>query len=104
MDDINSSKTQESISEQLEAEIVDLAKQHGLNMVVLFGSRARGDHHRTSDIDLAISGGDTVHFALDVDELTHTLLQFDCVNLDKSVHPELRSSIDCEGRVLYAKA
>lgn len=35
-----------------------------------FGSRARGDFKRTSDIDLAVSGGDFCRFALDVDEET----------------------------------
>ncbi|MFR5152466.1 MAG: nucleotidyltransferase domain-containing protein [Ruminococcus sp.] len=27
-------------------------------MIILFGARARGDFKRTSDIDLAVSGGD----------------------------------------------
>ncbi len=33
-------------------------------------ARARGDFKRTSDIDLAVSGGDFCRFALDVDEET----------------------------------
>ncbi len=33
-------------------EIILLAKEHGVNKVILFGSRARGDFHRSSDIDL----------------------------------------------------
>lgn len=36
--------------------------------VILFGSRARGDYGRCSDIDLAVRGGNTAGFALDVDE------------------------------------
>ena len=39
--------------------------------MILFGSRARGDFKRTSDIDIAASGGDFDRFALDVDEEKH---------------------------------
>ena len=39
-------------------------------LIILFGTRARGDFKRTSDIDLAVSGGDFCRFALDVDEET----------------------------------
>ena len=35
-------------------EIVELAKIYNLNKVILFGSRARGDHKLRSDIDLAV--------------------------------------------------
>lgn len=38
-------------------EICDLAKKYGVGKVILFGSRARGDYKRASDIDLAAYGG-----------------------------------------------
>ena len=38
--------------------------------MILFGSRARGDHNKTSDIDLAVSGGNTAKFAVDIEEET----------------------------------
>ena len=50
-----------------------------------FGSRARGDFKRTSDIDIAASGGDFDRFALDVDEEKSTLLEFDIVDLDRDM-------------------
>ena len=84
-------------------EIQDLAKKYGISKVILFGSRARGDFRRTSDIDLAATGGDFDRFALDVQEETSTLLFFDIVNLDREVQPELLDSIRTEGRVLYEK-
>ena len=84
-------------------EIQDLAKKYGISKVILFGSRARGDFRRTSDIDLAATGGDFDRFALDVQEETSTLLFFDIVNLDREVQPELLDSILTEGRVLYEK-
>ena len=57
-------------------EIRDFAQKYGMDTVILFGSRARGDYKRVSDIDLAVKGGDLARFALDVQEETSTLLKF----------------------------
>ncbi len=84
-------------------EIRELARKYNVDKVLLFGSRARGDHKPKSDIDLAFSGGDGVRFTLAVDEETSTLLKFDVVNLDGSVQPQLLESIRKEGRILYEK-
>lgn len=84
-------------------EIQELARKYNVSKVILFGSRARGDFRRTSDIDLAAKGGDFDRFALDVNEETSTLLEFDIVNLDREVQGELRDSIEKEGRVIYEK-
>lgn len=84
-------------------EIRQLANIYKVQKVILFGSRARGDYRRTSDIDLAVSGGDIARFALAVDEETSTLLQYDIVDLDMPIQPELRQSITEEGIVLYEK-
>lgn len=46
------------------SEIIDFAVKYGVHKVVLFGSRARGDYSRSSDIDLAILGGDVTRFTL----------------------------------------
>lgn len=70
--------------------------------MILFGSRARGDFKRTSDIDIAASGGDFDRFALDVDEES-TLLEFDIVDLDRDMQDALRESIRREGRILFEK-
>lgn len=84
-------------------EIRSLAQKHGVNKVILFGSRARGDYRRTSDIDLAVTGGEFERFALDVNEETSTLLEFDIINLDREMQKELRDSISREGKVIYEK-
>ena len=89
------------IKEQVQTEICFFAKKYQLNRVILFGSRARGDHRKTSDIDLAVRGGYIARFALDVDEETSTLLKYDVVDLEQNISPELRCSIEQEGRVLY---
>lgn len=84
-------------------EIRKLAEKYGVNKVILFGSRARGDYRPKSDIDLAVQGGDTVRFSLDVDEETSTLLEYDIVDLDAGVQKELLESISKEGIVIYEK-
>lgn len=84
-------------------EIISFAKKHDIHCVILFGSRARGDFKRTSDIDIAASGGDFDRFALDVDEEKSTLLEFDIVDMDRDMQDALRESIRREGRILYEK-
>ena len=91
------------IREQVIQEICALARTYDVDRVILFGSRARGDFRRTSDIDLAVEGGDFVRFALDVDEETSTLLKFDIVDLGRNIQEELLESIRREGRILYEK-
>lgn len=91
------------IREEVIEEIRKLAVKYGMEKVILFGSRARGDFHRTSDIDLAVQGGNFARFALDVAEEVSTLLQFDIVNLSGSVQDELAESIVREGVALYEK-
>ena len=71
--------------------------------MILFGSRARGEYRKVSDIDLAVSGGNIAAFALDVEEETTTLLKYDVVNLDGSVQKELLDVIEKEGVMLYEK-
>lgn len=82
-------------------EICGLAQKYKLKRVILFGSRARGDYQRASDIDLAVCGGNVSLFALDVEEETFTPLKYDVVDLDGNVQDELRKSIQAEGIVLY---
>lgn len=80
-----------------------LAKAYDIEKVILFGSRTRGDYRRTSDIDLAVSGGDVAQFALAVNEETSTLLMYDVVDLALPIQSALRESIYREGIVIYEK-
>lgn len=91
------------IGKKVIEEIRNLAKKYDIEKVILFGSRARGDYKRTSDIDLAVTGGAISEFTLSVDEETNTLLEYDVVNMDGSVQEELMDSIRKEGKVLYEK-
>ena len=84
-------------------EICELAQKHQIEKVILFGSQARGDYKRASDIDLAEKGGNSTRFALEVEEHTSTPLKYDVVNLDRTVQDALRECIEKEGIVLYEK-
>ena len=84
-------------------EIISFAEKYNICQVILFGSRARGDFKRTSDIDIAVSGGDFERFALDVDEETSTLLEFDIVDLDREMQEALRESIQKRGESFMKK-
>ncbi|MGN0352103.1 MAG: nucleotidyltransferase family protein [Roseburia sp.] len=91
------------IKEQVLEEICELARLHQIEKVILFGSRARGTFQKTSDIDLAVSGGDKILFSLDVEEKTSTLLTYDIVDLDAAIQENLRRAIEKEGILLYEK-
>ncbi|RHR31869.1 nucleotidyltransferase domain-containing protein [Clostridium sp. AF19-22AC] len=90
------------IRRQVLEEIIDLAKFYDLSRVILFGSRARGCYLEKSDIDLAVEGKNIVDFALDVDEKTDTLLQYDIVDLS-TAREELLENIRKDGIILYEK-
>ena len=90
-----------AVPDSVEGAIRSLARQCGIRRVILFGSRARGDNHERSDIDLAVSGGNVAEFTCDIDYETPTLLMFDVVNLDKPVSQALRDRLERDGVVLY---
>lgn len=91
------------IRERVLDEIKYAAMECQLKKVILFGSRARGDYKTTSDIDLAVQGGDIVKFTLDMEE-TSTLLKFDVIDLNSSITRELYQSIVEEGKIIYEKS
>ncbi len=91
------------ISEQVIKEIISLAEKYAITKVILFGSRARGDYQRASDIDLAVYGGDVTSFSLDVEEYTSTLLTYDVIDMNKNHQVALVESIEKEGKILYEK-
>ena len=95
-------------------EIKALAQVYGIQKVILFGSRARGDYHRASDIDLAVEGGRITDFIIEeggritdfiieVKDSTSTLLDFDVVDLANTQPGKFLESIKREGIILYEK-
>lgn len=81
-------------------QICAIAEESGIQELVLFGSRARGDFGRASDIDLACRGGHTAMFAVRVDGETSTPLKYDVIGLDDPLDDVLRANIRKDGIAL----
>ena len=95
-----------NLGEKLIGGIQSIARRYPVNKVVLFGSRARGDHKARSNIDLAVfpapefhSAG---HFGSDIDDL-ETLLKIDMVLIDSQTDTALLERINREGVTLYER-
>lgn len=92
-----------NLPEHVEREIIKYAEIHGIQKVILFGSRARGTNRERSDVDLAVSGGNIRDFRFDMEEEAQTLLMFDVVDLDHHISVELQKEIERDGVVIYEK-
>ena len=69
------------IDDSIEQDIISIAIKNDIKKLILFGSRARGDFKRTSDIDLAVEGGNISAFAVQVDEEVSTLLELSLIHI-----------------------
>lgn len=92
-----------NLSEKVENFIIDSAKKFDLSKVILFGSRARGDNHLRSDIDLAVSGGNISDFRFEMDENLPALLFVDVIDLSEKLNADFLAEIERDGVVLYEK-
>ena len=94
-----------NLSNSIINEIIDISKKYyGINKVVLFGSRARGDNELKSDIDLAVyCDSDLSLFIEEVENTTHTLLEFDFSDMNNIVDDFFIEQVEKEGIVLYEK-
>lgn len=93
-----------NLSERLAGEICRFARSAGVEKIVLFGSRARGNNTERSDVDLAVYGGDFDSFYWNIQENVHSLLMFDLVNVDEGISRDLEEEIERDGIALYEKA
>lgn len=94
------------IDKRLIERIQDIAQNYAIEKIVLFGSRAREDNKRVSDIDLAIfplpEFDKRGHLTSELDEL-ETLLKIDIVYINDSVDSRLLENIRREGVALYER-
>ena len=86
-------------------QVLELAGSYRFQKVVLFGSRARGDHSSVSDYDFALYGDnvpqlDKSCFSAEVEDVV-TLKKIDIVFIDHLTPAELLNNISSEGVILY---
>ena len=98
-------KEEETMQDYVLSKIKEIAAKFDIEKVILFGSRARGDHSKTSDYDIAILGKDIplVDQALlrEAMEEINTLKKLDVVFIDEDSDKELAENIRSEGVVIY---
>lgn len=91
--------------QELYNQIAGIGKKYSATKIVLFGSRAQGDHRDRSDIDLAVYGVDPKDqgsFADDIDHLP-TLLDFDLVFVSDKTDARLLANIEKDGKSIMDK-
>ena len=88
--------------QELYKQIIKLGKKYDANKIILFGSRARGDHKDSSDIDLAVYGmpeEKRAYFWSEIEELP-TLLEIDIVYITDNADKQLIDNIEKDGLIL----
>ena len=88
--------------EELYGRLAELARRYGARRLVLYGSRARGDHRYNSDVDLAVYGMPEENegaFGMDCEELP-TLLKLDIVQIREGMNPAFLANIEKDGVTL----
>lgn len=92
-----------NLPERVMKDIIAFSQKHGIQKVILFGSRARGSHTARSDIDIAVSGDNFDAFYWDIKENAHSLLIFDIVNINDNISDDLKHEIAKDGITIYEK-
>ena len=90
--------------DELYTKLANLAARYGAQRLVLYGSRARGDFHARSDVDLAVYGMPEKQrgsFSVEAEDLP-TLLKLDIVHISENMEPAFLQNIGKDGVTLYA--
>jgi predicted nucleotidyltransferase len=95
-----------NIDEGLIQSIREIGRNYPIEQIVLFGSRARGDHKPVSDIDLAVlllpESNCTGRLTSDLEDL-NTLFKIDTIFINENIDPKLLENIKKEGVLLYER-
>lgn len=100
MPDLAQLSAHSGIPQPVLAQIIAAARKHA-QRVVLYGSRARGDHQPESDIDIAFFGSNEGFFRFETCmEQLPTLLEYDLVHVSEKTSPAFAENIKKDGIVL----
>ncbi|ASN03892.1 nucleotidyltransferase domain-containing protein [Virgibacillus necropolis] len=98
------------IEQRLEKQLITIGlRVDKVEKIILFGSRAVGDHKKRSDIDLAFVAPDMarrewIDLTFTIEDELDTLLLLDIVKLeDEDVSLQFKKEIIKNGKVLYSK-
>ena len=95
-----------NLDESIIKSILEIGSRYDIEKIVLFGSRARGDNKKTSDIDLAVycdedlNDESRIYFEL---EDMNTLLKIDVVFINSGTDKRLIENIEKEGVIVYER-
>lgn len=86
-------------------QIRQIAVKYNVKKIVLFGSRARGNHSSVSDYDIAVfakglSVLDQARLWSEVEEID-TLKKIDLTFVDEQIMDEFRKNINKDGVIIY---
>ena len=94
------------LDERLIQSIQVIGQNYAIDRIVIFGSRARGDHKPTSDIDLAVfllpEFSNRGRMTGDINDL-NTLLKIDLIFINEQIDPKLLENIEREGVVIHER-
>jgi len=88
------------LSEETYNKIMEVIKNNEKYKFILFGSRARGDYKKTSDIDIAIKENvprEEQYRIMNEIDLLDIIYKIDLVFIDEKTNPELLKSIRRDG-------
>ena len=80
------------------------SKFSSLEKAVLFGSRAKGTHCKSSDVDVSVKGlsdAETVQLSMELNEETNLPYFFDVIRIESISNKDLLDHIQRVGEVLY---
>lgn len=83
------------------------SKYDKIDIAIIYGSRAKGNHHKGSDIDITLKGEDLNLVILNkiLDDIDNLLLpyKFDLSIFDNIKNPSLLEHINRVGKIFYRK-
>ena len=100
--------TNNNIEESIKKRIAEIFQKNStIEKAILFGSRARGNHKKTSDIDIAVFSKDMSpkDFNLLIDEINqiNTALSFDIIHYERLNKENLKNDILKDGVIIYER-